>query len=387
MIDFIDRHRDVYGVEPICTMLPIASSTYYEAKRQACEPSRRSARRQSDVEIGGAIHQTWHANRCVYGARTVWRQLQRDQWQVARCTIERLVRDMGLRVSCGGGRRARPSPTRARPRPRIMCVETSRRMLGCARPTLGGGFHLRGDLARVCLRRLRDRHIRTSDRGLARFERAQHESCTRCARESHSGAPTRQRLDSTHRSGCSISVDAIQRATGGCRVAPLVGRVGSSYDNALAETVIGLLRPKSSAAARRGAILRRLNSPPWIGSTGSIINACSAPSATSRRLRRHYTSMPHCPSLPGRRDSNPRASGKTGTIHLVNVMLGNLKNAITGTYHAFKFATYAHRYLADFQYRLNHRYDLRRMLGQLIRHTSRSKRRTESRLRAAKFHG
>jgi len=71
----------------------------------------------------------------------------------------------------------------------------------------------------------------------------------------------------------------------------------------------------------------------------------------------------------------------------VNVMLGNLKNAITGTYHAFKFAKYAHRYLADFQYRFNHRYDLRRMLGQLIQHASRSKRWPESRLRAAEFRG
>tara|TARA_B100002049_G_scaffold235722_1_gene220745 strand:+ start:736 stop:1689 length:954 start_codon:yes stop_codon:yes gene_type:complete len=84
-------------------------------------------------------------------------------------------------------------------------------------------------------------------------------------------------------------------------------------------------------------------------------------------------------------------SGKAAVTHpefkWVNVMLGNLKNAITGTYHAFKFAKYAHRYLADFQYRFNHRYDLRRMLGQLIQHASRSKRWPESRLRAAEFRG
>jgi len=86
MIDFIDHHRDVYGVEPICTVLPIASSTYYEAKRQASEPSRRSARQKRDTEMREAIQQTWEANRCVYGARKVWRQLRRDQWQVARCT-------------------------------------------------------------------------------------------------------------------------------------------------------------------------------------------------------------------------------------------------------------------------------------------------------------
>ena len=69
----------------------------------------------------------------------------------------------------------------------------------------------------------------------------------------------------------------------------------------------------------------------------------------------------------------------------VQVMLGNLKNAITGAYHAFKLAEYAHRYLAGFQYRFNHRYDLKGVLGQLTSHASRSKRWPEARLRADEF--
>ncbi len=96
MIHFIDDHRDVYGVEPICQVLPIAPSTYYETQLRQTDPVRRPVRQQRDAQVCEAIQQTWDANHCVYGARKVRRQLQRDQWTVARCTVERLMRDMGL---------------------------------------------------------------------------------------------------------------------------------------------------------------------------------------------------------------------------------------------------------------------------------------------------
>lgn len=80
IVNFIVDHRDVYRGEPICRVLPIAPSTYHEAKRRQAEPNRRSARQQRDVQVCDAIQQTWNANRCVYGARKVWPQLQRDQW-------------------------------------------------------------------------------------------------------------------------------------------------------------------------------------------------------------------------------------------------------------------------------------------------------------------
>ena len=129
MIDFIDDHRDVYGVEPICKVLPIAPSTYHEAKIRETAPHRRSARQQRDARVCEAIQQTWDANHCVYGARKVWRQLQRDQCRVARCTVERLMRDMGL---CGVTRGRASRTTRSVPRqtvhPRIMSAGTSPRM-------------------------------------------------------------------------------------------------------------------------------------------------------------------------------------------------------------------------------------------------------------------
>ena len=93
---FIDEHRAVYGVEPICKVLPIAPSTYYlHAARQA-DPSRRSARTLLDERLREQIQQVWNDNFQVYGARKVWCQLRRDGVNVARCTVERLMRLNGL---------------------------------------------------------------------------------------------------------------------------------------------------------------------------------------------------------------------------------------------------------------------------------------------------
>ena len=96
MVGFIDDHRDHFGVEPICAVLPIAPSTYFLHKAQQHDATKRSARRRRDEDLRTAIQRVWDANQQVYGARKVWRQLQRDGWRVARCTVERLMRAMGL---------------------------------------------------------------------------------------------------------------------------------------------------------------------------------------------------------------------------------------------------------------------------------------------------
>lgn len=97
MIAFVDAHRAAYGVEPICRMLGIAPSTYYEHKVWAADPQRRSARAKRDAVLRTDIRRVWDANRRVYGARKVWRQLGREQIPVARCTVERLMRAEGLK--------------------------------------------------------------------------------------------------------------------------------------------------------------------------------------------------------------------------------------------------------------------------------------------------
>ncbi|SIT48429.1 hypothetical protein BN2475_1030002 [Paraburkholderia ribeironis] len=97
MITFIDDHRQVYGVEPICRVLPIAPSTYYQLVARRADPARLPARAQRDAMLCGEIRRVWQENFQVYGVRKVWRQLAREGIQVARCTVERLMKKLGLR--------------------------------------------------------------------------------------------------------------------------------------------------------------------------------------------------------------------------------------------------------------------------------------------------
>src|SRR4051812_7825556 len=97
MIAFIDDHRAAYGVEPICKVLPIAPSTYHAHATCRADPRRASARARSDAALNREIQRVWDANFQVYGVRKVWRQLKREGIEVARCTVARLMRQMGLK--------------------------------------------------------------------------------------------------------------------------------------------------------------------------------------------------------------------------------------------------------------------------------------------------
>ena len=96
MVSFIDAHRDAYGVEPICEVLPIAPSTYYEHKAREADTSRLPPRFRRDEALRAAIVRVWREHFEVYGVRKVWRQLNREGIEVARCTVARLMRAMGL---------------------------------------------------------------------------------------------------------------------------------------------------------------------------------------------------------------------------------------------------------------------------------------------------
>jgi transposase InsO family protein len=96
MIAFIDDHRKAYGVEPICRVLPIAPSTYHAHVAQRIDAGKRSARARRDAELKVAVQRVFEENFGVYGARKVWRQLQREGFAVARCTVERLMANLGL---------------------------------------------------------------------------------------------------------------------------------------------------------------------------------------------------------------------------------------------------------------------------------------------------
>jgi len=96
MVAFIDDHRAEYGVEPICLVLPIAPSTYYAHKALEADPSRRSPRAKRDERLKVEIRRVWDENFAVYGAEKVWKQLNREGIPVARCTVARLMGEMGL---------------------------------------------------------------------------------------------------------------------------------------------------------------------------------------------------------------------------------------------------------------------------------------------------
>jgi len=97
MKSFVDDHRDEYGVEPICAEIPIAPSTYYEQKAREADPERLPARAKRDAELEPEVRRVWEENFRVYGARKVWRQLNREQIPVAKCTTERLMQNLGIR--------------------------------------------------------------------------------------------------------------------------------------------------------------------------------------------------------------------------------------------------------------------------------------------------
>jgi transposase InsO family protein len=147
---FIDEHREVYGVEPICRVLPIAPSTYYEHAARKANPDRRPARERRDAELCQEIRRVFVANFGVYGVRKVWRQMQREGIDVARCTVARLMRQMSLKGVVRG-----------------RSIKTTVSDAAAERP-VGERLHLCGDLVGLRLCGLRDRCLRPQDRGLAR---------------------------------------------------------------------------------------------------------------------------------------------------------------------------------------------------------------------------
>ena len=130
MIAFIDDHRGEHGVEPICRVLPIAPSSYYAHAAQQADPSRLSDRAKRDAKLKPEIERVWRENFEVYGVRKVWRQLNREEIDVARCTVARLMTELGL----AGAVRGKPVKT-TRSNPAAPCPEDRvNRQFQAARP-------------------------------------------------------------------------------------------------------------------------------------------------------------------------------------------------------------------------------------------------------------
>lgn len=173
MIAFIDDHRKAYGVEPICRVLPIAPSTYFERVAQRRDPTRLSVRAQQDVALKPEIARVFAENFAVYGVRKVWRQMMREGFPVARCTVARLMRDMGL----AGVIRGKPVRTtisdRAAPCPldhvnrKFYAPAPNMLWVSDFTPAFAGAGSTSRALSGVRLRRLCHRYLRQADRRLA----------------------------------------------------------------------------------------------------------------------------------------------------------------------------------------------------------------------------
>jgi putative transposase len=251
MVRFIDDHRQTYGVEPICRVLPIAPSTYFRRKAEERDPTRRSARAQQDAVLRAIIRRIWTENHQVYGPRKVWRQLGRDGLRVARCRVRRLMREMGL-VGASRGR-AWTTTTRSQPdadRPRDLVD----RHFVAARPNqlwvadftyvaTWRGFVYVAFVIDVFARRIVGWRVSASlatDFVLDALEQAIYERCgpTASGLVHHSDRGT-QYLSMRY-------TDRLAEAG----IGPSVGSRGDSYDNALAESVIGLF--KTEVIQRQG---------------------------------------------------------------------------------------------------------------------------------------
>jgi transposase InsO family protein len=248
MMTFVDGHRDEYGVEPICRMLPIAPSTYYEQKARQANPELRPPRVKRDDELCEHVRRVWEENRQVYGARKVWLQMNREGHEVARCTVERLMKRLGIQGVIRGKTFKTTIPDDEATRP----FDLVSRNFSATRPNqlwvadltyvaTWRGFVYVAFVIDVFSRMIVGWRVSNSlrtDLALDALEQAL-----------HARPDTDQLVHHSDRGGQYLSIRYTERlAEAG--IEPSVGSVGDSYDNALAETVIGLY--KTEVIRKRG---------------------------------------------------------------------------------------------------------------------------------------
>jgi len=250
MISFIDEYRSAFGVEPICRVLPIAPSTYHCHAHRRANPDTAPARAQRDAVLAPEIERVFNENFGVYGARKVWRQLLREGIDVARCTVERLMKNMGLQGVIRGKRVRTTVPDKSAPCP----LDHVNRQFKALRPNVlwvsdftyvstWGGFVYVAFIIDAYARRIVGWRVSgTAHAGfvLDALEQAIHD------RKPLANGGLVHHSD---RGVQYVSIKYTERLAEAGLV-PSVGSVGDSYDNALAETINGLY--KAEVIHRRG---------------------------------------------------------------------------------------------------------------------------------------
>jgi transposase InsO family protein len=242
MIAFIDDHREVHGVEPICRVLPIAPSTYHDHAAKRADPEKLSARAKRDQALRPEITRVFAENFKVYGARKVWRQLNRESIRVARCTVERLMAGLGLQ----GVIRGKPIRTTLQDKAVPCPLDHVNRVFHAPAPNMlwlsdftyvstWSGFVYVAFVIDAYARRIVG----------WRVSRAAHASFVLDALEQalHERRPTHRDglVHHSDRGSQYVGIRYTERlAEAG--IEPSVGSVGDSYDNALAETINGLYK-------------------------------------------------------------------------------------------------------------------------------------------------
>ena len=248
MVAFIDAHRAEHGVEPICKQLPIAPSTYYEHKARQADPERLPPRLQRDSVLIPEIQRVYEENFRVYGARKVWRQLRREAFGVARCTIERLMHSLGLQGVVRGRRCRTTIADEMAERP----LDRVNRQFQASRPNelwvadftyvaTWAGFVYVAFVIDVCARRIIGWRVARSMRAELVLDALEQALWSR--------SDIQGVVHHSDRGSQYLSIRYSERLIE-AGAQPSVGSVGDSYDNALAETIIGLY--KSEVIHRRG---------------------------------------------------------------------------------------------------------------------------------------
>jgi putative transposase len=242
MIAFIDDHREAYGVEPICKVLPIAPSTYHEHAARHRDPARLSERAKRDEVLKREVQRVFDETFRVYGVRKVRRQLKREGFEVARCTVARLMRALGLEGIVRGKTIRTTMSDKAAPCP----LDRVNRQFQAPRPnalwvadftygaTWSGFVYVAFVIDAFARRIVGWRVSRSAHAGfvLDALEQAVH------ARRPVRGGGLVHHSD---RGVQYVSIKYTERlAEAG--IEPSVGSVGDSYDNAPAESVIGLFK-------------------------------------------------------------------------------------------------------------------------------------------------
>jgi len=242
MINYIDSNKEKYGVESIWKVLPIAPSTYYDHKDKQRNPDKRSSRAKRDEHLKDDIQRVWEDNFRVYGVRKIWRQLNREDIGVARCTVERLMKIQGLRGVVRGRRIKTTFPSRLAERP----LDLVNRDFKVTRPNAlwvadltyvatWRGFVYVAFVIDAFARRIVGWRVSTSlhtDIALDALEQALHDR------------RIGEQDQLIHHSDRGVQYVAIRYADrlADVGIDPSVGSVGDSYDNALAETINGLYK-------------------------------------------------------------------------------------------------------------------------------------------------